>query len=193
MEEPYVSREDFVSEEEPRFGTTRRYVSDYGVRNDTDGEPVVVNIRCTTEKPSSTKRECTETIRAKPRGGQLREENRRNQCSAQCPARDGTYIMADIAQGHKDQRTPIEHHTRSRSDQNARRFQPHTEVMGQTVRDERVKQMPSNARPNLRMQVQDDEKQVDNVDNKASRLSVDALNIIVPSCSHSSRVHPWYR
>jgi len=192
MEEPYVSREDFVSEEEPRFGTTRRYVSDYGVRNDTDGEPVVVNIRCTTEKPSSTKRECTETIRAKPRGGQLREENRRNQCSAQCPARDGTYIMADIAQGHKDQRASIEHHTRSRSDQRVGRLQPHKEVVEQNVRVERVNQMPSNARPKQPMYVQDDVKQVDNVDNKASRLSVGELNIIVP-CSHSSRVHPCYR
>lgn len=190
MEEPLVSREDFMPEEEARYKTTRRHVTDYGGRNDTDCEPVVVNIRCTREKPSSTQREYSEVMRDKPRGGPLREENNRRQCSAQCPDRRGANIMAGIAQVHKDQTSSLERQPRYRSEQTVRRSQPHREVMRENVRPEREEHMPYNVRPERPMHVQDDEKEVDNVDNKGGRLSVDALNITIVPCS---RVHSCCR
>jgi len=194
MEEPLVSRDDFIPDEEHRFKTTRRHVTDYGGRNDTDCEPVVVNIRCTRDKPSSTQREYSEVIRDKPRGAPLREDINRRQCSAQCPDRRGANIMAGIAQ---DQTSSLERQTRHRSEQNVRRSQQYREVMRENVRPELEKQMPYNVRPEHPMHAQDDEKEFDNVnnkfdnvDNKGGRLSVDALNITIVPCS---RVHSCCR
>jgi len=152
MEEPYVSREDFVLEEESRYKTTRRHVTDYGVRNDTDCEPVVLHICFKRGKPISTKREYTE-------------------------------IMRDYPRDYKHQATSVERQTRYRSDQNARYSKRYTEVT------ERAEQMPHKVRSEQPTYAQDDEKEVDNVENKGGRLSVANVNIMFVRCSHS-RVHP---